>query len=158
MTDQPIAWLPIDTAPNDGTLILLLCIDPEGSIGQSAMPTEDGELWRTIGNAAPDNDDGIEWQMAGWCSSHDHFTEGRGQPTHWLPLPYVRHPAGEASYPAMVAMQRRIDELETALGELTGAVHLVKTAQNYTATAQSSLTVARDNGEKVLDKRPPEGK
>ena len=71
MTDQPIAWLPIDTAPNDGTLILSLCIDPEGSIGQSAMPTEDGELWRTIGNAAPDNDDGIEWQMAGWCSSHD---------------------------------------------------------------------------------------
>ena len=90
MTDQPIAWLPIETAPKDGTLILLLCNSTDDPNGDFA--TEDQDWWRTIGHNTFSNSGVDHWDIAGWCWSHDCFTEGHGMPTHWLPLPICRTP------------------------------------------------------------------
>ena len=43
----------------------------------------------TIGACNDDNvpdDQRAGWQFAGWCWSHDHFTEGKGTPVGWLPM------------------------------------------------------------------------
>lgn len=79
-------WQPIATAPTDGTPLLLFVVASDGD-DTNDNPTEDDDGWRTIGWNNCDNDGEDVWQMAGWCWSHDHFTEGRGRPTHWMPLP-----------------------------------------------------------------------
>lgn len=75
--------LPMDTAPRDGTMVRLLVEFAEHA-------TEDcvGPAW-TIGANNDDNvgdDERVGWQFAGWCWTHDHFTEGRGTPVGWLPM------------------------------------------------------------------------
>ena len=74
------AWRPIETAPKDGTLLLLM-IAADVDSEDSSMPTED-DLHNNF-----DHDGEDRWQFAGWCWSHDHFVEGRGAPTHWMPIP-----------------------------------------------------------------------
>jgi hypothetical protein len=74
------AWLPMETAPRDGTLLILLVEFDEHA-------TEDTtEAAPTIGsnNYAHDGED--RWQFAGWCWTHDHWTEGKGTPVGWLPF------------------------------------------------------------------------
>ena len=74
---------PMDAAPRDGTLVRLLVDFDENAIEDSISAT-----W-TIGACNDDNvseGERIGWQFAGWCWTHDHFTEGTGTPVGWLPL------------------------------------------------------------------------
>ena len=73
-------WQPIETAPKDGTLLLLLIVDGDNMI-------DDATHGRTIGHNNYDNDDEDIWQFAGWCWQHDHYVEGRGKPISWMPYP-----------------------------------------------------------------------
>jgi len=73
------AWRDMATAPTDGTMVRLLVEFEEHS-------TEDAEQAPTIGANNFDNDGEDVWRFAGWCWSHDHFTEGKGTPVGWLPM------------------------------------------------------------------------
>lgn len=71
---------PMDTAPRDGTLVRLLVEFSEHDVEDS-----EGPHW-TIGAWPGEGDENSDWQFAGWCWSHDHFTEGKGTPIGWLPF------------------------------------------------------------------------
>ena len=80
-------WQPIETAQKDGTLLLLL-VDYDG-LGEE-HPLEDvdsGKGGRTVGFNNFNNDGEDVWQIAGYCWSHEHFTEGRGAPRMWQQFP-----------------------------------------------------------------------
>jgi len=77
--DHDPKWRDMDTAPRDGTLLRLLVEFDEHS-------TEDSDHAPTIGANNFDHDGLDEWKFAGWCWTHDHFTEGKGTPIGWLPL------------------------------------------------------------------------
>lgn len=84
-TDQdmkPVAFEVI-TAPKDGTMMRLL-VDYTGEDSSGRLEDED-QAW-TIGFNDLDNTGDDEWKFAGWCWSHDHFTEGHGVVIGWLPL------------------------------------------------------------------------
>jgi hypothetical protein len=87
--DHDPKWRDMATAPRDGTLVRLL-------VEFTDHPTEDSNPAPTIGANSFDHDDSVdEWKFAGWCWTHDHFTEGKGEPIGWLPLmndPVVRKP------------------------------------------------------------------
>lgn len=56
-----------------------------------AHPTDDAAYAITIGGNNDHNvgeGEGEGWQFAGWCWSHDHFVEGKGEPVGWWPLPH----------------------------------------------------------------------
>lgn len=75
-------WRPMDTAPEDGTDVLLLIADPEN-------PLQDANPSVTIGTfgveGGPEEDP--TWTFAGWCWVHDHYVRGVGTPIGWLPRP-----------------------------------------------------------------------
>jgi len=73
---RPASWQPIRSAKKDGTLYLLL-VYYGGE--DEAFPLEDADFARTIGFNNFEYDGEDRWQFAGWCWSHDHFTEGRGR-------------------------------------------------------------------------------
>lgn len=73
-------WRPMDTAPRDGTLLRLLVDFEDHATEDTADPAP------TIGANSFDNTGEDVWQFAGWCWSHDHFTEGKGTPVGWLPM------------------------------------------------------------------------
>lgn len=78
-----LAPRPMATAPHDGTMVRLLVQFKENATEDTSEPT-----W-TIGACNDDNvgeDERIGWQFAGWCWTHDHFTEGKGTPVGWLPM------------------------------------------------------------------------
>ena len=79
-------WQSIDSAPKDGTLLLLLVGFHDGNHSADYKPTEDAATWRTVGFNGLDNTGDDEWFMAGWCWEHDHFTDGGGKPIAWQPL------------------------------------------------------------------------
>ena len=74
---------PMESAPRDGTMVRLLV-----NFDDHATEDTTGPAW-TIG---ANNDDNVDhsgrtgWQFAGWCWTHDHFTEGKGTPVAWLPI------------------------------------------------------------------------
>lgn len=74
---------PMETAPRDGTMVRLLVEFIDHAIEDCVGPA-----W-TIGANNDDNvgdDERTGWQFAGWCWTHDHFTNGLGMPVGWLPL------------------------------------------------------------------------
>lgn len=89
----PEGWRPIETAPKDGTDILLFCPQGDGGRQVEYRVTEGhwhfdpGGVWehrdldgRWIGQ---DESDGFE----GWLSWDGGFSEETMMPTHWMPLP-----------------------------------------------------------------------
>lgn len=71
---------PMSTAPKNGVIIRLLV-----EFTEHPLEDTDAGVWTIGTNSADDN--GIdEWQFAGWCWSHDHFTQGEGEPIGWLPM------------------------------------------------------------------------
>ena len=77
-------WRPIETAPKDGSSVLLLVED-------SDYPLEDERATATIG--AYGTEGGTEfdqtWNFAGWDWCQDRYVRVNGTPTHWMPLPSV---------------------------------------------------------------------
>lgn len=77
---------PMASAPTDATMVLLL-VDYTADDAGHALDDQD-QAW-TLGFNNDSNvgeDEGNGWQFAGWCWSHDHFTDGRGKPIGWLPF------------------------------------------------------------------------
>lgn len=80
------AWLPMDSAPKDGTMVRLL-VDYSGEHG--CNPLEDADQAQTIGANNDSNvgdNEGKGWEFAGWNWQQDHFTHGCGTPIGWLPF------------------------------------------------------------------------
>ena len=77
--DHDPHWRDMATAPRDGTMVRLL-------VEFTEHETEDADQAPTIGANNFDNDGEDRWQFAGWCWSHDHFVEGKGEPVGWLPM------------------------------------------------------------------------
>lgn len=77
--DHDPGWRDMATAPRDGTLVRLLVEFTEHA-------TEDADQAPTIGTNNFENDGEDSWRFAGWCWSHDHFIEGKGEPIGWLPM------------------------------------------------------------------------
>jgi hypothetical protein len=73
-------WLPLEDAPTDGSIIRLLVEFEDHSLEDSRKPVQ------TIGLCTYDGTGEKRWQFAGWCWTHDHFTEGVGIPVGWLPF------------------------------------------------------------------------
>jgi hypothetical protein len=73
-------WMPMDTAPRDGTLIRLLVRFTEHATEDTSEPCPTIGAWPATG------DDDSAFQFAGWCWNHDHFCEGQGEPIGWLPM------------------------------------------------------------------------
>lgn len=76
-------WSPLDSAPRDGRM-LWLAVDYGGETGDHSLA--DAVVAATIGFNNFDNNGQDEWQFAGWCWCHDHFTEGSGRVLAWRPL------------------------------------------------------------------------
>lgn len=69
-------------APRDSTMLRLYVRFDENATDD--LP--EGACAATIGFNNFDNDGDDTWHIAGWCWSHDHFTEGKGTPVAWLPM------------------------------------------------------------------------
>lgn len=105
--DHDPHWRDMATAPRDGTMVRLL-------VEFTEHETEDADQAPTIGANNFDNDGEDRWQFAGWCWSHDHFTEGKGEPAGWLPMIEARA-ALTASAPSHGEQVREIERLKAAL-------------------------------------------
>lgn len=75
-----VSWLPIDTAPRDGSLVRLLV-----EFEDHATEDQEGSC-PTIGANNYENDGEDVWLFAGWDWSHDLFTQGIGRAIGWLPM------------------------------------------------------------------------
>ena len=77
-----MAFLPMNSAPKDGTSVLLL-------IDGGEHPLSDDNPSVTIGSygvaGGPEEDP--TWTFAGWCWHQDCYCRGSGVPIGWLPLP-----------------------------------------------------------------------
>lgn len=83
--DQPAAglqekWLPMETAPKDGTLLRLLVNFDDHAIEDGAGP------FATVGTNYRDDTGQDAWQIVGWCWEQDQFIDGVGTPIGWLPM------------------------------------------------------------------------
>lgn len=104
--DHDPHWRDMESAPRDGTMLRLLVKFEEHS-------TEDAEEAPTLGANNLDYDEIDEWKFAGWCWTHDHFTQGVGTPIGWLPLI-------EASPPAPVAAVMTMEDVMRANESVIG--------------------------------------
>lgn len=79
-------------APRDGTMLLLVIDVSDPEFDDNSHLLEDTEKYsRTVGHNNFTNDGEDEWQMAGWCWSHDHYTSGHGKPVAWMLFPTIPH-------------------------------------------------------------------
>lgn len=77
-------WLGMNTAPTDGTAILLLIED-----GEHPFDEEGANV--TIGSYGVEGGPQVDptWHFAGWSWEHDCYCRGSGVPLGWMPLPGV---------------------------------------------------------------------
>lgn len=94
-------WLPIETAPKDGTLLRLLVDFERHATEDSAGPAH------TIGANSYLNDGEDVWKFSGWDWGCDCFTEGEGVPVGWLPL---HAPSFEQAQPALTVWEGTMPE------------------------------------------------
>lgn len=73
-------WRDMDSAPKDATMLRLLVEFEDHATEYGEGPAA------TIGFNALENDQIDRWQFAGWCWTHDRFTNGVGTPIRWRPL------------------------------------------------------------------------
>ena len=75
----------ISSAPADGSLLRLWVRYPEGG---SWTPLDDARESWTVGFNNRDNTEEDQWQVVGWCWSHDHLVEAADdvEVLGWLPL------------------------------------------------------------------------
>jgi hypothetical protein len=81
------AWLPIETAPKDGTEVIL-----------GGGDTVETGSWQ---HHEPATESGVEVECgvpAGWYG-YVRFAPGEGQPTHWMPLPAAPRAPQEPAAP-----------------------------------------------------------
>jgi hypothetical protein len=78
------AWLPMDSAPQDGTSVLLRIDGGEHALQDDAVSVSIGSFGVEGGPAHDPT-----WNFAGWCWTQDCYCRGTGTPTGWLPLPPV---------------------------------------------------------------------
>lgn len=86
LASQFPAFKPMHTWDKRDEIVLLL-VDYAGD--DAAHATDDANVAVTIGHNNDHNvgeGEGSGWQFAGWCWSHDHYTQGVGQVIGWLPL------------------------------------------------------------------------
>lgn len=79
-----MTWQPIETAPRDGTDILVYYEFATVPIAHIAR-WDDGEMWDSTGFSSQE-------EAAGWWSNIESFVSqhklsGYNTPTHWMPLP-----------------------------------------------------------------------
>lgn len=79
---KTVPWLPMKTAPTDGTSVLLRIEGGEHSLSDDNPSVSIGSYGAASG--APWHKD---WTFAGWCWHQDEYCQGSGTPTGWLPLP-----------------------------------------------------------------------
>ncbi|AVS75643.1 hypothetical protein [Paracidovorax cattleyae] len=131
------APLPMETAPKDGTMVLLL-VEHDGT----SFEDSDEPGWtigfNNLGNTGEDT-----WQFAGWDWCQDNYTQGVGKPVAWLPMLAAAAPqeSDAAIMDAMVdkawgrfeaEMQRQTARAAVAPALLEGRAHLT-----YKLTAES---------------------
>lgn len=75
-------WRTIESAPLDGTEVLLLIEHPEHPLHDDSPSVSIGAYGVHGGREADPT-----WCFAGWDWCHDVYTRGGGTPTHWMPLP-----------------------------------------------------------------------
>ena len=77
-------WQPIETAPTDGTAVLLLIDDGD-------FPLDDCNPCISIGSYGTEGGPEYDptWCFAGWNWCQDLYVRGNGTPTHWMPLPAI---------------------------------------------------------------------
>ena len=78
-------WLPINSAPKDGTILRLKVLFDDNPLEDDASV----ELV-TIGHNAFCNTGEDQWQFVGWDWTHDCYTQGTGVVTAWMPLVDIR--------------------------------------------------------------------
>lgn len=71
--DEPSAWQPVETAPKDGTKILLGWFPETAYEGASTMQSQEVAFWHSIHQQ--------------WCGRELLKSAGPFSPTHWQPLP-----------------------------------------------------------------------
>lgn len=71
--------------PKNGDMILLLVRKNEDE--DNWNPTEEAEVFRTMGYNDLDLTGDDEWHIVGWNWSQDCFTESSGEIIGWMPMP-----------------------------------------------------------------------
>ncbi len=71
-------WMPIESAPRDGTLLRLLVEFEDHATEDDAVAAP------TIGSNSFDLNGENCWQFAGWNWTQDHWTDGVGKPVGWM--------------------------------------------------------------------------
>lgn len=142
-------WQPIATAPKNGTLVLLL-IEPDGDRENALEDTAEGS--RTVGHNNFDNDGEDKWEFAGWCWSHDHYTEGHGTPSHWQPLPVPPSTSEGAPH----AHQRaEIERLREQVREHNDGCEAACNAQRPNERQSGGCGYQKHDGSQIYSRRCP---